>query len=418
MNGEETCDFEELRFVTEKENDRFSVVFSLTHCQKLKHRWSPYVLLVTVSAAFLILLSPASVKSTYAGGLSESQLIDDCKIRMQEEKCTILISTASYDGTLLFEIYLSRAQARKKSGNALGSIEDLYKALETAPTKKEINFEIGMLNLQNGNLEGAVSNFSEFLKYHPESGDGLYNRGVAFRAMGRCDRAVADFSLVAKTENLYDEAQYAKGLCSYETGNVDQAISSYNLSIEQNRMSLNSYFNRGAAYLYKGMTKEALEDFIRTLEIDKKYAPAHYNIGVVYLAMNRLDMASEQFTKALQFDEGYIEAYYNRGLIRFNQGDSERAINDLNAVIRLSPQSIRGDGDILYDFSGKSFGEKSNGSLSLLASSYLVRGKALHRLGKFDEALRDYRTVLAQYPDFEEATYLSGVARRLQRYEE
>lgn len=101
-------------------------------------------------------------------------------------------------------------------------------------------------------------------------------------------------------------------------------------------------------------------------------ARALNNRGLGHMKNNQLDRAMEDFNHALRISPKYVFALDNRADVWRLKGQLDRAIADYNEVIRIDPK---------------------------FASAYVNRGQAFADLKNFESARADYRTALAQKGD-------------------
>lgn len=100
---------------------------------------------------------------------------------------------------------------------------------------------------------------------------------------------------------------------------------------------------QGGAYFVLNNFDSALESLNRALEIDPDYAVALNNRGIVFYAQGMYEAAVEDYTLALENNPDDANIYLlNRGVAHFELGNSpSRAIEDLSAVIEMTPEDIR-----------------------------------------------------------------------------
>jgi len=92
------------------------------------------------------------------------------------------------------------------------------------------------------------------------------------------------------------------------------------------------------------------------------------NLGKFYVAAEKKDLAEQAFTKAIALKPDKADAYLNRGhLYAENTSRLQEALHDLNRALALSPGLLR---------------------------AYIARGNISAKLGHYEQALRDYETVL------------------------
>jgi tetratricopeptide (TPR) repeat protein len=125
------------------------------------------------------------------------------------------------------------------------------------------------------------------------------------------------------------------------------------------------YARRGQAFHQTGDRDKALADYSRALELHPEDAELWFQRGRIYDELKRGQQAVEDYTEALARSPGHWEALHRRGQVYlFMLGQPERAAADFTQALQQNPKA---------------------------AWSWLNRGTALTQLGKWDQALADYR---------------------------
>ncbi|AKR57862.1 hypothetical protein QU42_05270 [Bradyrhizobium sp. UASWS1016] len=100
-------------------------------------------------------------------------------------------------------------------------------------------------------------------------------------------------------------------------------------------------------------------------------AAAYNNRGVALRSSGDIDRAMEDYDRALRLSPDYYVALNNRGVALMSKGELDRAISDFDRAVQLRT-----------DYLG----------------AYYNRGKALGRKGLFDRAIADYDLVIKADP--------------------
>ena len=134
---------------------------------------------------------------------------------------------------------------------------------------------------------------------------------------------------------------------------------------------------------------------------DPKYAKAYYNRGNAYSNKGDTDRAIADYTAAIRLEPTYANAYYNRGNAYSNKGDTDRAIADYTEAIRLDPKNANA-----YYNRGNAYGNKDDPDRATAdyteairldptyANAYVNRGLAYEKLADFAKARSDFNTTL------------------------
>jgi choline-sulfatase len=128
----------------------------------------------------------------------------------------------------------------------------------------------------------------------------------------------------------------------------------------------------GNLALARGDTSAAETAFLRAMEIDPGNWKASWKLARLYEQQQRLDDAVEIYHDAIEASPTNVSARLNLGSLLLRMGESARALPTLDAVVRAKPD---------------------------LASAHALRGLALGRLGRIDEARAECRTALRLDPE-------------------
>jgi tetratricopeptide (TPR) repeat protein len=138
----------------------------------------------------------------------------------------------------------------------------------------------------------------------------------------------------------------------------------------------------------------------------QKAASQAYNDAVNFFNKSKLQDAEAAFTKALEYRKNnYAAAFYGRGLVRAKRGNYDAAIADLTECIKWKKDFAdahieRGMAYFKTDKPHEALADldKAKELKGQAETISLCRGRILHRLGRRDEAIAEYRSVLATMP--------------------
>ncbi len=131
---------------------------------------------------------------------------------------------------------------------------------------------------------------------------------------------------------------------------------------------------------------KAREAFLKTLKINPASQKACCAIGLSYAHEFNFGVAKMWLDKAIQLDEDYLSAYKYRGMINVEMEDYESAVTDFNAALLLDPMN---------------------------ADLYVQRARALAKLNRLDDAMRDLNFSLDIEPKAPRTLYYLGYTHAL-----
>jgi tetratricopeptide (TPR) repeat protein len=200
----------------------------------------------------------------------------------------------------------------------------------------------------------------------------------------------------------------------------DTSISSCNAVIHEATKNLAAgYFFRGAAYIAKNDFDRAIADYSQAIALDPTESDYLNSRAAAYEHKKDIARAMADYDSAIKVNPKSAVAYNNRGASFQRKGDFARASADYSEVTRLQPNNadawaarcwVRAAGgrevqQALAD---------CNQALKIKADAPDVldtRGFVNLRLGKMDDAIRDYDAALKLDPKLAGALYGRGIAK-------
>jgi|GEM_PF-5159791 len=155
----------------------------------------------------------------------------------------------------------------------------------------------------------------------------------------------------------------------------DEALSLYDRVLELAPSDLITLHNRGLLLRRIGRYDEALADFSRVKSLRERSEPDHPRTlnyrGIFYELAGRYEDAVAEFNHTLLIHKDNVEALYNRARVFSHLGFHEDALNDLNRVDTLTPDKLN-----ILD----------------------MRARLHYKLEHYEEAIVDYRRICELYP--------------------
>jgi Zn-dependent membrane protease YugP/Flp pilus assembly protein TadD len=170
----------------------------------------------------------------------------------------------------------------------------------------------GMARYHAGDLAGAMALIDEALRQDPGLAFAHHNRAVVLSFLGRGPEALASIeSLLACRP---EEVEPLAGLADL-------------------------WYLRGTLRLDQGDYEGAIDDLSRALTLDPaEPAVLLSNRGLAWIKLGQLDRALQDTDEALALSPDDAVAYNNRGVIYRDQGHLEQAEADLRRAIAIDPQ--------------------------------------------------------------------------------
>lgn len=235
-------------------------------------------------------------------------------------------------------------------------------------------------------LEDAVAYFTARIKARPKEAQSYSLRGAARELTGDLDGAIKDQSEALRRDPT-DETYYNRGRLWGMKKQYDKAIADFDEAIRicekigQLKVPVGTRVLLAALGAKKQDVDASLADLKKTA-IDPKCSRYHAMRGAtVWDAKKDRDKALADLDAAIRLDPQSAGAYYLRGTVLNDNHEPDRAIVDCTEAIRLDPG---------------------------LLEAYLERGKAWHDKKDYARALADYRVIGEREPN--NAAYLERMA--------
>ena len=98
--------------------------------------------------------------------------------------------------------------------------------------------------------------------------------------------------------------------------------------------------------LTDGVYDQALIEFEKALEFNPENVNAHFGMAIAYMQQQDSASAFEWYRKTLSLDSEYAPAYANRGMLNDRLGRYEEALEDYKQALRLDPDIAKGPGKL------------------------------------------------------------------------
>jgi len=212
--------------------------------------------------------------------------------------------------------------------------------------------------------------------------EALVAHGSALLLKGDVENALISLNTALRTKTPSAEAFAARARAWRAKGDYTAEAEDLTAALKIARESL--YFqNRAHAYYDLGQYDKAIADLTAAIKDNKNSYMAFGLLGTVMARKNAAARALKAYNKAITLDPEYIYAYLGRAALRLSRGEDAAAFQDFSEATRIAPHEF---------------------------SPWFNRAEAYWRRGDQDNALADYRKVLAA--DLPDARYALMVGDR------
>jgi tetratricopeptide (TPR) repeat protein len=170
-------------------------------------------------------------------------------------------------------------------------------------------------------------------------------------------------------------------------GDYQKTINWANAALGFDQYLGQAYYLKGMAHEYSGDTVSAVSSFQTALEQSPGHYQAYMQLGKLY-AIEKHELADAYFSNAIRVKPNSIEAYYARGLHRQELGRAEDALEDYHSILELEPNHV--------------------------AATYNLGYVKLILLEQVDSAIIHFEKAANTAPEYADAKYMWGYCLELQ----
>lgn len=278
-----------------------------------------------------------------------------------------------------------------------------------AETVKKANEAVGLLTSASvENARQAIPMLLELRNAHPKLATIPYNLGIAYEASGETGKAEAEYRQSTMLDPAFAPAWLHLGALAERRGQLPEALQYYRMGIERAPQDTDLRVAQVAILIKTRRLDEAIAASRQALQVNSNALNIYANLGIAYIEQNKLDLAKFIFLRALNSVEGaqnnaHIHAYLGR--IYYLEKYMADSRKELELSLKLDPNHVPALvylSEIYLD--NRAFTEM----VPLLERARLAEpdniavhmnlGIAYRGVGRFEEAIKEYETVLRLDP--------------------
>lgn len=279
-----------------------------------------------------------------------------------------VISTVFYEqGLALLDARAGApAQALRLIDDGLARLTAVLAPGEHPQHLARLRHNRAQVHLALGDPEQALADLDTVIAHDPGNSEYYVDRAALHRAAGRTQSAIKDYGTAIRLGPHLPEAYYNRAVLHLERGRDERAREDLEHALAIDPGHLDARIALVNARLERGALDAAERDALAGLALAPKEPALLCTLGLI--RSERGEPSEELFTQALEGDQTLVEAWTNRAAVRFERGEVSAAVADLDRAVALSSAP----------------------------EPRFNRGTALARLGRWEEAARDFTDALAQ----------------------
>ncbi len=330
------------------------------------------------------------------------------------------------------------ATLQHQGGRTSEMLRDLNRALELDPDEPTAHFVLGRYyEHYRKDWAKARAHYEAALRSGRDRHSSLQAAAMLVRRDGQVEKALEMLDEAARLgKDPYVEN--SRGICLMQLGRTSDAITAFDQSIKLNPRIAMAWLNRARLFRKVRDMPQALSDARRAVELEPTSCEARCVLGLMledsgklaeaeaaldeavrllpesesrlargrFLARRgRVAEAEAEFTEVIQKDPACAEAFHQRGDVRAGQGRNEAAEEDLRRALALEPQDKYALNTLAMVLIARKRPVEALECIDRILAFdkddpqiVMNRGSLLRDLGRYDEALAAYRSVVTKCP--------------------
>jgi predicted TPR repeat methyltransferase len=276
---------------------------------------------------------------------------------------------------------------------------------------------LGIQQQQAGNLGQAEMLYCQVLAAEPQHANARFRFAVVCQMQGRLAEAVEHYRYLLHLQPGSAQAHNNLGLALAALGRHGEALPHCREAIRLQPDCAELFNNLGTVHSALNALDLAGDAFRHALELKPRYPAAWNNLGKVHIAQNRLDDAVHSFQQALALQPNDAVVLTNLGSALMHQGKPLEAVNCYRQALRVRPDYAEARHNIARVHEAmqqlEETAAREDDRLQRApkdATAYAKLGDVYnYGLGKYADAVRCYREVLALCPEDERVSFLVEV---------
>lgn len=315
----------------------------------------------------------------------------------------------------------------RELGNLAEAAAQLDVLQDSRPTDPRVFYVTALLDTDRKDLNAAARNFNEAISRDPTMYAAWQDMGIAYIKANRWPEAEIAFAELARRQPGAVDAAYFYALALFNTNKAAEAETEVRRALRLDAGAVEAHTLLGIILASRGNANgEAADSLFQAIALSPNNFDAQFYLGRVQYAMKDYPNAAKSFRAALKLNPQHGEARFFLGTTLELAGDSNAAMAEYQSLIKDDPNSVMGQlglGALLVK-QGKL--EEAVAALQRAVTldpkefeAHWALGRALALKERYGDALESFQAAVSLEPNRSDAHYQLGLAfRRLGRTEE
>jgi Flp pilus assembly protein TadD len=326
-----------------------------------------------------------------------------------------------------YDVRFELIEAFRRTNDMAQALAQLDLLQDARPADPRVTYVAAILAADRGDIEAAIAGFQKALRQDANLYGVRQDLGLAYVRLGRWKEAVEVFSELVRRQPDSVESAYLHALALFNTGQGREAEGEARRALRLNAGAAEAHSLLGIILASRGGgNAEAVESLQQAAALDASNFDARFYLGRVLYAGRDYEGAARSLREAAALKPKHAEARFFLGTVLEAAGDSAGALAEYRLLAAAEPESaygLLGTGALLVKQG------KLDDALAALSravalapadfEAHLALGRAHALKEQFNEAVAALERAVALAPDRADAHYQLGLAlRRLGRTEE
>ncbi len=254
-------------------------------------------------------------------------------------------------------LYLHRGRVFSRLKDRISASADFDRAVLLNPYllfPYEFN---GDVLFDAGETEDAIKSYNKAIALDQQYEPTLMKRGRAYREMNQYNWAAKDFTRVIGIDPINPVGYLERGAARYASGEYAEAAADFGKAVALNPEAGIAYAKRGRAWMAAGLSEKACDDLKKACELgvcdglraataervclslDSATAGKWSQACYEQVVKGEWNQAIQTATLAIYYDPDAVNPYINRSWAHAEIRAFEKAIEDSNEALRLTPKN-------------------------------------------------------------------------------
>ena len=205
-----------------------------------------------------------------------------------------------------------------------------------------------------GDPAEALVEYTKLINADPHQSEYYLQRAAVRRRLEDVTGARDDYAEAIRLSPPYPEPHQQRAELALAIGDIRGALDDLGYVLELAPEAIDARVIRAGLLLEVGAVDDAADDVAKGLEIDPEHAELHLIRAMLARQGGDAVVAHEAFTAALAGDPTLTAGWSNRAVLWYEQGEFQRAIDDLTRALELDDDpDIRENRAIAYTAAGQ-----------------------------------------------------------------